>query len=380
MELLKHTATKLREAITIGYATPDNKDIDVRDLQMLSHLKNNAVVFSAFKSYQNQKEMVSLLTDQDGKLRSFSDYKKEVLKTNTTFNTNYLNAEYNHAITSSQMASQWQEFERNKADLPYLEFDATLDNRTTDVCIALDGTRLPVDDEFWDIHALPLHWNERSIIRQVAGWPASDPNKIKTPDLKPFFKNNPGKTGKVFPDGTYPYSQVNKTDTSKIYEAAQTVIDEVDEKAYHEVYKGYYGTVKAHETHNPAEYDDNLKVAKFVADNNHNVKLLPYSYKQGIKNPDASINKKIADFKNIEASTHSAIQHAIQHASKQTAEIVVITLPDDMENREIKRAMYAALFNPEWNRNIKNVWFIKDGKIVKVSRKEITKRTFKGLP
>ena len=380
MDLLKLTATKLREAITIGYATPDNKEIDVTDLQMLSHLKNNAVVFSAFKSYQNQQEMVSLLTDKDGKLRSFNDYKAEVLKTNTTFNKNYLNTEYNHAVVSAQMASRWQDFERNKETLPYLEFDATLDNRTTAICISLDGTRLPVDDEFWDNHALPLHWNERSVIRQIAYGPATDKNKINAPDLKPFFKNNPGKTGQVFPDGTYPYSDVNKTTSSKIIDAAKAFIDQGDPNAYHQVYKGYYGTVEVNETHNASEIEDNLKVAKFIADNNHDVKLLPYSYKPGIKNPDASIDNIIADFKGVEALTHSAVQHAIEHASTQTAEIVVITLPKDITNRDIVRAMYAALSNPEWNRNIKSIWFIKNKNLTKVERKEIMNRTFKGLP
>lgn len=380
MDLLKLTATKLRDAITIGYATTDNKDIDITDLQMLSHLKNNAVVFAAFKSYQNQQEMISLLTDKDGKLRSFSDYKTEVLKTNTIFNTNYLNAEYNHAVVSSQMASRWQDFERNKETLPYLEFDATLDNRTTAICISLDGTRLPVDDEFWDNHALPLHWNERSVIRQIAYGPATDKNKINAPDLKPFFKNNPGKTGQVFPDGTYPYSDVNKTTSNKIIDAAKAIIDQGDPKAYHQVYKGYYGTVEVNETHNASEIEDNLRVAKFIADNNNDVKLLPYSYQKGIKNPDASINNKIADFKGVEALTHSAVQHAIEHASTQTAEIVVITLPKDITNRDVVRAMYAALSNPEWNRNIKSVWFIKNNILTKVERKEVVSRTFKGLP
>lgn len=47
---------------------------------------------------------------------------------------------------------------------PFLRFDATMDDRVTDECAALDGTVLPADDPFWKTHTPPLHFNCRSVL------------------------------------------------------------------------------------------------------------------------------------------------------------------------------------------------------------------------
>lgn len=47
-------------------------------------------------------------------------------------------------------------------DRPVWMFDAILDGRTTDICEACDGTKLPNDDAWWKTHLPPLHFNCRS--------------------------------------------------------------------------------------------------------------------------------------------------------------------------------------------------------------------------
>jgi SPP1 gp7 family putative phage head morphogenesis protein len=47
---------------------------------------------------------------------------------------------------------------------PYWRFDAVGDNRTSDICDALDGTVKPADDPYWRTHTPPMHPNCRSII------------------------------------------------------------------------------------------------------------------------------------------------------------------------------------------------------------------------
>jgi SPP1 gp7 family putative phage head morphogenesis protein len=47
---------------------------------------------------------------------------------------------------------------------PYLRFDASMDDRTTDECAECNGTVLPADDPFWATHSPPLHFACRSIL------------------------------------------------------------------------------------------------------------------------------------------------------------------------------------------------------------------------
>ena len=44
-------------------------------------------------------------------------------------------------------------------DRPYWLFDATLDERTTEICEKCNGTIRPADDEWWSTHQPPLHFN-----------------------------------------------------------------------------------------------------------------------------------------------------------------------------------------------------------------------------
>lgn len=47
---------------------------------------------------------------------------------------------------------------------PYREFNAIMDGRTSPICAPLDGTVLAVDDEFWQTHLPPLHFQCRSTV------------------------------------------------------------------------------------------------------------------------------------------------------------------------------------------------------------------------
>lgn len=149
--LLKKTAAELKDALFTGYTTStDNKNVE-----MLKSLERNVFVFSGFKTYQQLKDISAQLKDDKGNLRSFADFKTEVLKVNQSYNVRYLATEYDHAVVSSQMASQWLDIQANKHILPFLKFDATLDNLTTSTCRDLDGVTLPVDDPFWNTYYLP---------------------------------------------------------------------------------------------------------------------------------------------------------------------------------------------------------------------------------
>lgn len=277
MELLKKTAAELQAALIGNYTIdPDNKDVE-----MLKALEKNVFVFSGFKTYQQLKEISGKLRDENGDLRSFEDFKKEVLKVNQAYNVRYLSSEYDHAVVSSQMASQWVDIQANKEALPYLEFDATLDDRTTSTCRSLDGTRLPVDDPFWDNYYLPLHWHERSVIRQVAGGKLTDKSKLVFPELQPMFKGNVAKDGVIFPQ-SHPYFDVKAgKDKKRIEDAAKQV--EVLSKPRKDQFETSFTNKKTSATvttHSLADkkkddYKNNLAIAKAFTKNGTSCELLP---------------------------------------------------------------------------------------------------------
>lgn len=368
--LLKKTAAELRSALISGYKTDDTE----KNIELNKQLERNVYVFSGFKTYQQLRDITDKLKDENGNLRSFSEFKKEVLAVNQNYNVRYLSAEYEHAVVSAQMASKWLDIQANKKILPYLEFDATLDNRTTSVCRNLDGTRLPVDDPFWNNYYLPLHWGERSEIRQVASGTVSDKSKIDAPELQPMFKGNVGKDGVMFPD-THPYYEASRADKKQILEAVNKVFP--DPNDFKKVYTGKNGgSVSVHSLHHKDELKSNTAVAKILADNTHQVQLL--SYAEGRKNPDASIDGKVADFKAIEEKTKSAIQNNIKHTAAQKAQIAVISLLKGVDDKDIVSALYAALFDSKRNKTITEVWFITSAKkLIKINRSDIVSGTIK---
>jgi len=316
MPLLKATAEHLRKAINVGYKTADDKDFDVRDHQMLKQLQQNVYVFSGFKTYHQLRDITDMMIDKKGNVKTFSEFQDEVLKISQKYNVNYLNAEFDHAIVSSQMASQWQQIQRTKDTLPYLQFDATLDKRTTDLCRSLDGLLLPADHEVWDTYYLPLHWGERSVIRQRATGSVSDPEKFSFPDLQPMFKNNVGKTGVAFPE-SHPYYEASKSDKKQIEAAIKKATPKQLQETFATVKSGKQ-SIQVSNFVNKEEEIYNKKIGFAMAKHfkTNDVHVLGEFYNQ--VNPDLKIKDKIADIKTPESEKlFSGITSSLQNAVSQ---------------------------------------------------------------
>jgi SPP1 gp7 family putative phage head morphogenesis protein len=178
------------------------KDSTEKDLH--AQLKNNAAVFAAFKNHAQNVELTAALSDDEGNLRSFADFKKQAMGILTDYNVNYLKTEYQTAVASAQMAVQWHDFERNKDDFPYLRYVTVGDERVRKSHELLEGVTLPIEHEFWDNWFPPNNWNCRCDVQQVGG-----NNKLKEAEAVPTdapktFQNNAGKSGKIFTD-QHPY-------------------------------------------------------------------------------------------------------------------------------------------------------------------------------
>lgn len=182
-------------------------DYNTPDTAMIRSLRENVWHFSAAKNHQQLVDLSRALVDEDGKLRTWNDFRAKAFAINDQHINQWLHAEYKQAVAAAQMDSKWQQIEDSKDILPMLEFDAVMDDRTTDICRSLDGTRKPVDDPFWNTWYPPNHWGCRSTVRQLDGGKPTPNRKIIYPDLDkipPMFRINFGKQKIVFPKD-HPY-------------------------------------------------------------------------------------------------------------------------------------------------------------------------------
>jgi len=175
-----------------------------KDLELLTQLRENVYMFGAAKTYQEVKEISSLLIDEDGNVRTQREFNEIARNTYDQWNDDWGKTEYNTAIGQAQMASKWNEIEKQKDVLPLLRYSAVLDENTSDICAPLDGIVAHVDDPIWDSITPLNHFNCRCILLQEDGLD-SEPTKgneeivAEVEDkMQPVFINNAGKTGEVF--------------------------------------------------------------------------------------------------------------------------------------------------------------------------------------
>lgn len=180
--------------------------------ELTAALQNNAFIFSGFKTYHSLSEVGLALTDANGNVKPFETFRKDVEAIDSRYNTNYLYAEYNHALHTSQMAVKWHDIMQD-GDRYNLQYRTVGDERVRSDHAALDNTTLPPSDEFWKFYLPPNGWNCRCTVEQVLrdDYPMSDPAVAKaagdacTDEPKArIFRYNAGREMAIFPK-KHPY-------------------------------------------------------------------------------------------------------------------------------------------------------------------------------
>ena len=153
-----------------------------------------------------------MLKDDNGGFKPFNQFLKDVETIDSTYNRNYLQAEYNFAAAASQMAVKWKEWEQDGDDYD-LQYRTAGDDRVREEHAALDGVTLPPSDPFWNHYLPPNGWNCRCTTVQVrkGKYPQSNSEEAiargQACTAKPkqqIFRFNPGKQEKIFPP-KHPY-------------------------------------------------------------------------------------------------------------------------------------------------------------------------------
>lgn len=210
----KGMPTKLNKVITAAYANKfmsgvqdgfgvNSSEIDyyTPDSEMLNNLTQNVYAFSAAKNYTQMRQLTQALLDDQGKLRTWSQFKKQAFVINEAHTVTWLKAEYDTSIASAQMARKWVDIQSQKGSLGLLQFDAIIDTRTSDTCRPLDGVIKPVDDPFWNVYYPPNHFRCRSTVKQLQSGRVTPNHEVTHPEkgIPDMFKTNLAKTGMIFP-------------------------------------------------------------------------------------------------------------------------------------------------------------------------------------
>lgn len=191
-------------------------------------LENNAFIFSGLKTYHSLNEVGLSLIGDDGGIKPFEKFHEDVAKIDAKYNRNYLYAEYNHAVTSSQMAAKWHDFQQD-GDRYNLQYRTANDERVREEHQRLHNITLPVSDPFWEQFMPPNGWNCRCVVVQVrkGRYPESDSQQavgigeeITDEPKKRIFRFNPGKELKVFPD-KHPYNKAPQKAKEQILQLAK---------------------------------------------------------------------------------------------------------------------------------------------------------------
>ena len=195
------TASVLNDAVAEGIRTTPPPPA------MVKSLKGSNLVFSGFKTFHQLKEAFPALLDADGNRKPFEQFLNDVQTVNTTYNRQYLKAEYNFAVASSQMAAKWEQF-AGKGDRYYLQYRTANDEKVRDSHAKLHDVTLPIDSPFWDEYFPPNGWWCRCTVVQVRKSKYTVSNEKKAIDNanqattgkhQELFRFNPGKQQACYP-------------------------------------------------------------------------------------------------------------------------------------------------------------------------------------
>lgn len=213
-----------------------------------------------------------MLKGDDGNFKPFQQFLKDVETINKVYNRNYLQAEYNFATASTQMAVKWKEWEQ-EGDRYDLQYRTAGDSRVREEHAALDGITLPPSDPFWDSYLPPNGWNCRCTAVQVrqGKYPRSDSaaamaagaNCTDTPK-KQIFRFNPGKQEKIFPPkhpyfpkgcGDCQYRQLAEDKDSPNCQGCRALIRMQEDLKRREDNRREYERLKKNHDYKDVEYD-----------------------------------------------------------------------------------------------------------------------------
>lgn len=175
---------------------------------MRRRLTRSDYVFSGMKTFHELNEAFPSLLDENGNRKPFEQFLNDVRKIDSTYNDNYLRAEYNFVQSSAEMAAKWEQFMED-GDRYNLQYRTANDGKVRPEHAALHNVTLPITDSFWEEYYPPNGWNCRCSVVQVRKSKYQETphdeamalgEEALQKDSKGIFHFNAGKEQKTVPD------------------------------------------------------------------------------------------------------------------------------------------------------------------------------------
>jgi SPP1 gp7 family putative phage head morphogenesis protein len=357
---------------------------------MRKALQSDAFLFGGLKTHAQLFEASKLLLDDNGNLKPFNSLEKEFDDLGSTYNRNYLAAEYEFASNASQMAAKWEEFSDN--DRYELQYRTAGDNRVRDSHDKLRDTTLPKSDPFWSSYTPPNGWNCRCTVVEVLKdkFPKSDSeDSIKKGEAATtqlgkngknkleIFRFNPGADKKLFP----PKHPNNMVAGAKV---AEPIILTMFNKQYNEwkVLKSYKngGSIESHSLVDVknSDYKSISQCCNYFAKTGAKTEILPKvhfkseDYKTIYKDligtkyegkcPDFRVDGKYYELEGFEKSENkNKASKMLTRGLKQSNRIVIED--DGSTENHLKKLIN---FRIKEGQEIEEVWVKKEGVLQRV--------------
>lgn len=355
-EVWEHEYTQMAEALADGYGKT-GVEWGGTDWAFVQNLRYNTAVFDAFKCNREIKEAARLLTNDDGSMKTWEEFRRDALQVCEKYNQRWLQTEFNQAHAAAKAARRWQDYERNKDLYPNLRYIAVQDERTRVSHAALHGCVIPIDHPFWDKYYPPNDWNCRCSVQ-----PTDDPVKMPpgVPIVPEMFQTNVGKTARIF-DLSHPYYKgMAEEEKDRLYYFVRQNIRPASEvlKAWDEYealgmewQKDYFngnngGFLATHKQRIEAgainknermKYQKEAEMCRVFTRNGYRVEH--QAEQPGVSSPDVTIDGRPADLKRV-SSHNNIVRHAVKAVKKQGAEEVLFQV--DTLTDEVRRE-FAAL-------------------------------------
>lgn len=302
-------------------------------------LRHNNAVFAAFKVHRMQNDMAAMLRDENGDLKPFEQWVKDVRPIASHQCERWLRTEYDTAVTRAHQAADWQQFEREKDVLPNLRWmPSTSPHPGVDHKIFWNIVR-PIDDPFWNEHRPGDRWNCKCSLSSTDDPETPLPNISAEPETpvgtSPHagLDGNPGIDAKLFSD-SHPY-------IANAYKGAEKAVEKFirkrEERKKTEKDKDFGQRLQISKAADKTELKENKRAAKALLSSfpDMNVAIRPHVLAYQQKNPEYEIDGLIADRKGIESE--KGIASAFKKAIRQGCKVVVIDLDMNMRHMNVKR-------------------------------------------
>ena len=255
---------------------------------------------------------------------------------------------------SSYVAGKLQQFE--KTGVVAYQLMVIEDSRTTPICRNLlrnayrgggdYGLTLPVDHDFWKTYGFPpYHYQCRTSIRGIWKSQVKD-EKLDTVTIRELkkFKPSAGFGGNPLEKESWWKMTEGMIERAEKYGILGEVVTQAHslglQSYFPELLTGYKteyvgknnGFVQV--ANNWEVSEDELISAKRLADEGHQIYLLPRTYKTN--SPDMLIDNEIGEMKHINTIKHDTIRkHILKSGEKQGASIVYISIKSDKQRTRV---------------------------------------------